>query len=65
MNTTFSQLYEQLNKQQRAAFDQIEGPLLVVAGPGTGKTQLLSVRVAQILKQTDSKPANVLFINYT
>ena len=54
-----------LNTEQRAAVEQIEGPLLVIAGPGTGKTQLLSVRVAYILKHTDSAPENVLCLTFT
>ena len=56
----FSKAYEKLNDQQREAVDHIDGPLLVIAGPGTGKTQLLSVRVANILKQTDATPDNIL-----
>lgn len=61
----FEQAYKQLNSEQRAAVDAIEGPVLVVAGPGTGKTQLLSVRVANILKQTDSDPSNILCLTFT
>lgn len=54
-----------LNPQQQAAVDQIDGPVLVLAGPGTGKTQLLSARVANILKQTDINPGNILCLTYT
>ena len=61
----FEQAYKQLNTQQRAAVDHIDGPLLVIAGPGTGKTQLLSVRVANILKQTDVSPENILCLTFT
>ncbi len=43
----------------------IDGPLLVVAGPGTGKTQLLSLRVANILRKTDVHPHNILCLTYT
>jgi DNA helicase-2/ATP-dependent DNA helicase PcrA len=43
----------------------IEGPVLVIAGPGTGKTQLLGVRVAHILKQTDTLPQNILCLTFT
>lgn len=55
----------QLNNEQQEAVNQIDGPLLVLAGPGTGKTQLLSERVANILKQTDTKPNNILCLTYT
>ena len=57
--------YEKLNANQKRAVDYIEGPLLVVAGPGTGKTQLLSLRVANILRLTDAKPENILCLTYT
>ena len=36
--------------EQHAAVEQIDGPVMVVAGPGTGKTQLLAMRVANILR---------------
>ena len=48
-----------LNPAQREAVEYIEGPLLVLAGPGTGKTHLLSARVEQILKVTDANPENI------
>lgn len=54
-----------MNAQQKRAVETIEGPVLVVAGPGTGKTQLLSTRVAYILKNTDAKPNNILALTYT
>ena len=56
---------EQLNDEQRAAVDQIDGPVMVVAGPGTGKTQLLAMRVANILRQTDALPSNILCLTFT
>ncbi|MCH8748248.1 UvrD-helicase domain-containing protein, partial [Patescibacteria group bacterium] len=49
---TFKRHYEQLNAQQRAAVDVLEGPVMVLAGPGTDKTHLLAVRVANILRST-------------
>ena len=61
----FDKAYQKLNDEQRAAVDYIDGPLLVIAGPGTGKTQLLSVRVANILKQTDASPDNILCLTFT
>ncbi|MBL4754267.1 MAG: ATP-dependent helicase [Flavobacteriales bacterium] len=56
---------EKLNAAQRAAVDQIEGPVLVVAGPGTGKTHLLAARIGQILKTTDAQAHNILCLTYT
>ncbi len=57
--------YERLNDAQRQAVDTIDGPLLVIAGPGTGKTQLLSARVANILQKTDVSGANILCLTFT
>lgn len=54
-----------LNSAQREAVTTIEGPVLVIAGPGTGKTQLLSVRVARILAETDTLPQNILCLTFT
>src|SRR3954464_5981225 len=65
MEQGFAAGYKQLNVQQKQAVDSIEGPLLVVAGPGTGKTQLLSLRVANIIKQTDTAPGNILCLTFT
>ena len=45
-----------LNTNQKRAVEYLDGPLLVLAGPGTGKTQLLSEKVAYILKNTDTNP---------
>ncbi len=65
MDKEFLAGYKELNKAQKAAVDIIDGPLLVVAGPGTGKTQLLSMRVANILQKTDTDPANILCLTFT
>ena len=54
-----------LNQFQRDAVEQIDGPLLVIAGPGTGKTELLSMRTAQILKTTDTLPSSILCLTFT
>lgn len=57
--------FNRLNQAQRQAVDTIDGPLLVIAGPGTGKTQLLSMRAANILQKTDATPANILCLTFT
>ncbi len=54
-----------LNENQRKAVEYLDGPLLVLAGPGTGKTQLLSEKVAYILKHTDTNPENILCLTFT
>ncbi|MEP6844725.1 MAG: UvrD-helicase domain-containing protein, partial [Panacibacter sp.] len=61
----FSEIYEGLNEQQRLAVDTIEGPVMVNAGPGTGKTQILATRIGNILLQTDTNPNNILCLTYT
>jgi DNA helicase II / ATP-dependent DNA helicase PcrA len=62
----FQQAYQQLNVLQKQAVDHIDqGPLLVIAGPGTGKTQTLALRIANILLKTDAKPDNILALTFT
>jgi DNA helicase-2/ATP-dependent DNA helicase PcrA len=61
----FQTEYGRLNDAQKEAVNQTEGPLLVIAGPGTGKTQLLSARVAQILNKTDTPAQNILCLTFT
>ena len=61
----FSEEYAKLNPQQRSAVDTIEGPVMVIAGPGTGKTQILASRIGKILLDTDANPENILCLTYT
>lgn len=61
----FSEEYKKLNDQQRKAVDTIEGPVMVIAGPGTGKTQILAGRIGKILLDTDALPQNILCLTYT
>ncbi|MNH50290.1 putative ATP-dependent DNA helicase YjcD [compost metagenome] len=61
----FTTRYKKLNDAQKRAVDTIDGPVMVIAGPGTGKTELLSMRVANILKQTDTLAENILCLTFT
>src|SRR5438552_3492192 len=61
----FKAEYKQLNKAQRAAVDTVEGPVMVVAGPGTGKTKILTLRIANILQKTQAGPENILALTFT
>ncbi len=61
----FEEEYNKLNKAQKEAVDTIDGPVMVVAGPGTGKTQVLALRIANILKKTDIKGDGVLCLTFT
>lgn len=54
-----------LNQAQLQAVEAIEGPVMVIAGPGTGKTQILASRIANILTQTDARPQDILCLTYT
>jgi len=65
LNQQFVQEYARLNEQQRQAVDRIEGPVMVIAGPGTGKTQILAARIGKILLDTDTSPSNILCLTYT
>jgi DNA helicase-2/ATP-dependent DNA helicase PcrA len=61
----FEEHYKELNTEQKKAVDTLEGPLLILAGPGTGKTQILSVRAANIILQKKAFPENILILTYT
>lgn len=61
----FAKYYKNLNPEQKKAVDTIEGPVMVIAGPGTGKTQILTLRIANILKKTDTAPENILALTFT
>ncbi len=62
---TFDKKYKELNDRQREAVEAIEGPVMVVAGPGTGKTQVLACRIANILVKTDTKADSILCLTFT
>ncbi len=61
----FHARYTQLNANQKKAVDTIDGPVMVIAGPGTGKTELLSMRAANILRVTDTLPESILCLTFT
>jgi len=55
-----------LNEEQRRAVEHIEGPVMVIAGPGTGKTQIIAARIGHILKSDlQVAPHNILCLTYT
>ena len=54
-----------MNQEQKAAVDQTEGPVMVIAGPGTGKTQILAVRIGKILLDQQVAPHNILCLTFT
>src|SRR5476649_1679684 len=64
-NIKFQQALAGLNPEQLDAVNKMDGPVLVVAGPGTGKTQILAARIGKILTDTDARPNEILCLTYT
>lgn len=64
-NFEFKNHYDRLNPKQKEAVDAIDGPVMVIAGPGTGKTQILTLRIANILNKTDIPPEAILALTFT
>lgn len=64
-NPAFAAAYKTLNAAQKKAVDTTEGPVMVVAGPGTGKTHILALRIANILTKTDTPPDGILALTFT
>ncbi len=63
--TSFQERMDALNTEQKEVVQHIFGPLMVVAGPGSGKTEVLSLRVAEILQKTDIGPGGILCLTFT
>jgi len=62
----FKERFNKLNEEQKKAVESIEGPVMVIAGPGTGKTEILAARIANILnKSSGTSPHNILCLTYT
>lgn len=62
---TYEAEYLKLNIEQKKAVDTVEGPVMVIAGPGTGKTQILSRRVANLLLNHHISPEEIVCLTYT
>lgn len=64
-SSKYKQALANLNPRQREAVETIDGPVMVIAGPGTGKTQILSMRIAEILSATDTPADGILALTFT
>ncbi len=61
----FNNAKSKLNVAQLQAVETIEGPVMVLAGPGTGKTEVLATRIGQILTETDMQASNILCLTFS
>lgn len=61
----FEERYKKLNDEQRLAVDTLDGAVMVNAGPGSGKTELLAMRTANLLKRLQINPGNILLLTFT
>ena len=60
-----NRILEGLNREQKSAVSCVDGPVLIVAGAGSGKTRVLTSRIAYILAERDCDPASILALTFT
>ena len=60
-----SDYLKNLNKAQKEAVSHLDGPLLIVAGAGSGKTKVLTTRIANIIKEKKAFPNQILAVTFT
>ena len=65
MNSTSQNYLLNLNNQQKEAVVHVEGPLLILAGAGSGKTKVLTTRVAHLIETQKCWPSQILCVTFT
>ena len=60
-----SDFFKNLNKAQKEAVKHLDGPLLIVAGAGSGKTKVLTSRIANIIREKKAFPNQILAVTFT
>ncbi len=65
MSSTTDWIYKELNENQLAAVKQLDGPVLILAGAGSGKTRVLTYRIANLLAQNKAEPYQILSMTFT
>lgn len=65
MSQTMNELVNSLNKEQQEAVKHTDGPLLIMAGAGSGKTRVLTHRIGYLLKEKDVSPRSILALTFT
>ena len=58
-------ILNKLNENQRKAAEKIEGPVLILAGAGSGKTRTVTYRIAHMIKEKNISPLNILALTFT